>query len=179
MVRLMVEGIRPAPKGWRGYATAKDLINALRRDAGDIAAVAIAGTIDECAAMLEAVANAANQQFHLLGGTMEMERIHFHDPDLVHARACREHALSLHKDQTLPKTDVSVPIGDWSVWIRDEGRLVVTGMTLPESAMLDMVGRPVSRLVETPMLPEGMVVTGFTDHPRDLYISIETPETRP
>lgn len=179
MIRLMVEHDRPAPKGWTACADAATFLKVLREtDAADIAAVAIRGTVDDCVDMLEATARVTNQQFHLMNGMVTMERVHFHDPDIAHAEACRQKALNIHKEHTLPNTDLSVPIGDWSVWIRGDRRVVIVDATLPESAMMDMVGHPISRLVDSPMLPEGMIVRGFVDHPRDLYISIDLPETQ-
>ena len=67
-LRLMVESTRHAPKGWQAYATADEFIQAVNdADGCEIEAVAILGTIDECAAMLEATGNLVNRQFHLLG----------------------------------------------------------------------------------------------------------------
>ena len=108
-----------------------------------------------------------------------MERIHFHDPDQAHAEACRQNALNHHKDHLLPATDTNVPIGEWALWNREDTAVVIPGMTLPESAMVEMAGSPVSRLISSPMLPEGMLVTGIIDHPTDLVMTIQTPEQQP
>ena len=175
MKRIMLLPSGAPPLGWEAIRDEDRFVETMQADEGEVEAVAIMGTPDGCARMMEATADAANRQFHLFSGMLRLKAIHFHDPDVSHAEACRGHALDLHKDHITPASDTHVPLGNDAVWMRDAGRIVVPGHALPETVMDASAGLPVSRLVSSPMLPEDILAAGFERHPRDLVIITSKP----
>jgi len=179
MAGLMVDPLRAAPSGWTGYPTARDMEDDLPSvDVCAITGLAVRGDLDECTAVLALAERILNAQFHLMNGMTALEAVYFHAPDLDEAVACHSAMTSRRRggltgDMELELT-TDVPLGGQATWRRALSTIDIERTHIPESLRIDLLDGPATRLVESPMLPEDLVITGFTDRASGQTIHLTT-----
>lgn len=183
MTGLMVDPLRAAPAGWIAYPTARDMEDDLPSiDACAITGLAVSGNQDECEAVMAMAERILNAQFHLMNGMTVLETVHFHAPDMAEASRSHEAMAGRRREWLAGHIDVEmttdVPLGGKANWRRERSIIVMARTHIPESLRIDLMDSPVSRLIESPMLPDDLIITDFTDGAGTQTIHVTTKKDR-
>jgi hypothetical protein len=159
MARIMLDPDVEAPNGWIVARTEDEMMRAMdAMDPVELEEMSMRGDLETCVRVSERAAKAALSAFHLLGGMSSLKAVHFHHHDLAEAEiameACRR---PLRTGGMGVELDAFVPLGDHAIWVR-RGAMVDLKHVLPEAIAAAMVGEPLTRLVQSPMITRRLVV---------------------